>query len=58
MSIRSIIFAAVLVAAAVTIARALINDDLGPLEYVVGVALVLALAAFALRASRRALQRG
>ena len=58
-SVRNLILAAILVAAAVTIARALISgDELGALEYVAGVALVLALAALALRATRRTCQRG
>jgi hypothetical protein len=57
MSVRSLLFAVILVAAAVTVARALISGDgVGPLEYVAGAALVLGLGVLALRASRRALQ--
>jgi hypothetical protein len=55
-SVRSIIFAVVLVAAAVTIGRALITgDNVGPLEYIAGVALVVGLGVLAFRASRRGL---
>jgi hypothetical protein len=54
---RSLVFAIILVAAAVTVTRALISgDDVGALEYVAGAALVVGLGLLALRASRRALQ--
>jgi hypothetical protein len=57
MSGRSLVFAVILLAAAVTVARALISgDDVGPLEYVAGAALVVGLGVLALRASRRAVQ--
>jgi hypothetical protein len=56
-NVRSLIFAVVLVAAAVTIVRALITgDDVAPVEYVAGAALVLGVSVLALRASRRVLQ--
>jgi hypothetical protein len=56
-SVRSIIFAVVLVAAAVTIGRALIaGDNVGALEWVAGAALVVGLGVLAFRASRRGLQ--
>jgi hypothetical protein len=59
MRIRTLLLAAVLVAAAVTVGRALIsNDDIGPVEYVAGIVLVLGLILLALRSVRRAPQRG
>jgi hypothetical protein len=57
MKIGSIILIAVLLAAAVTLIRALIvHDDLGIVEYVGGVVLVFLLLAAAVYRSRVALQ--
>jgi hypothetical protein len=58
MSIRTLLLAAVLVAAAVTVVRALISDDeVGPVEYVAGVVVIVGLVFLALRALRLARQR-
>jgi hypothetical protein len=59
MSLRSLVLALLLVAAAVTVARALISrDNLGALEYVAAATVVLGLGLLALQASRRGLRRG
>lgn len=54
MKLRPLIWGLLLAAAAFSLARALVtHSGVGPLEYVVGVALVVLLAAAALRAGRR-----
>jgi hypothetical protein len=59
MNFRALSLALLLVAAAFTVGRALVtHEEVGALEWVAGVILVLGLAFLALRASRRAAQRG
>ena len=59
MKLRPLIWAGVLVAVAFSLARALAtHDGVGPLEYVVGIVLVVLLAGAALRAGRRAVGPG
>jgi hypothetical protein len=54
MRLRSLIFAALLAAAALSLGRALATrDGVGPLEYVVGIALLLLLCVSTARAVRR-----
>ena len=55
MKLRPLIWGLLLAAAAFSLAQALVtHDGVGPIEYVIGVALVVLLAAAALRAGRRA----
>lgn len=55
MKLRPLIWGLLLVAAAVSLARALAtHDGVGSIEYVVGIALVALLAVAAVRAGRRA----
>jgi hypothetical protein len=57
MKLRPLIWGFLLAAAAFSLARALVtHDGVGPIEYLVGVALVALLAAAALRAGRRAVR--
>jgi len=57
--LRQLIWAGLLVAVAFSLARALVtHDGVGPLEYIVGIALVVVLAGAALRAGRRAVGPG
>jgi membrane protein DedA with SNARE-associated domain len=59
MKLRPLIWAGLLVAMAFSLARALVtHDGVGPLEYIVGIAVVVVLAAAALRAGRRAVRPG
>jgi len=59
MKLRPLIWAGLLVAMAFSLARALATQDgVGPLEYIVGIALVVVLAGAALRAGRRAVRPG
>jgi hypothetical protein len=59
MKLRPLIWAGFLVAMAFSLARALATQDgVGPLEYIVGIALVVVLAGAALRAGRRAVRPG
>jgi membrane protein DedA with SNARE-associated domain len=59
MKLRPLIWAGLLVAMAFSLVRALVtHDGVGPLEYIVGVALVVVLAGAALRAGRRAVRPG
>jgi protein-S-isoprenylcysteine O-methyltransferase Ste14 len=59
MKIRTIALVAVLVVIAFTMLEAMITrDGVGPIEYVTGALLVVALLALAVRVSRHALQRG
>jgi hypothetical protein len=59
MKLRRLILPSLLAAAAFSLARALVtHDGVGPLEYVVGVALVALLAVAALSAGRRAIHPG
>jgi hypothetical protein len=59
MSFRALLLTVLLVAAAFTVGRALVtNEDLGALEWVAGVILVLGLGFLALRTSRRTAHRG
>ena len=59
MKLRPLIWAGLLVAVAFSLARALAtHDGVGPLEYVVGIVLVVLLAGAALRAGRRAVRTG
>ena len=58
MKFRPLVIALVLAAIAANLARALgTHDDVGPLEYITGVALLVALVVGALRFSRRAIRR-
>jgi hypothetical protein len=57
MKLRPLIWGVLLAAAAFSLAQALVtHDGVGPLEYVVGVVLVVLLAAAAFRAGRRAVR--
>jgi hypothetical protein len=59
MSFRALSLTLLLVAAAFTVGRALVtNAEVGALEWVAGVILVLGLAFLALRTSRRTAQGG
>ena len=59
MKLRPLIWAGLLVAVAFSLARALVtHDGVGPLEYIVGIALVVVLAGAALRVGRRAIGPG
>jgi hypothetical protein len=59
MKVRPLIWAGLLAAVAFSLARALVtHDGVGPLEYIVGIALVVVLAGAALRAGRRAVGPG
>ena len=56
MRVRSLIFAAILAAAAVSLGRALATrDGVGPIEYALGIVLLLLLCASTVRAFRRGL---
>jgi hypothetical protein len=58
MRIRSAVWAALLAAAALSLGRALVtHDGVGPIEYAVGIALVVLLCLTAVRALRRAASR-
>jgi hypothetical protein len=57
MKLRPLIWGLLLAAAAFSLAKALVtHHGVGPIEYVVGVVLVVALAAAAFRAGRRAVR--
>ena len=59
MKLRPLIWAGLLVAAGFSLARALVtHDGVGPVEYLVGVALVALLVGAAFRAGRRAVRPG
>jgi hypothetical protein len=56
--LRPLLLAVLLFAAAVTLARALMNHDgVGPFEYIVGVAILALLLVAVVRLTRRALKR-
>lgn len=58
MKFRPLVIALVVAAIAANLARVLgTRDDVGPLEYITGVALLVALVVGALRLSRRAIRR-
>ena len=58
MQLRRFFLAALLVAAAASLVRELVTrDGVGPIEYVVGIVLVVVLLVGALRLSRRAVRR-
>jgi len=55
MRLRPLIWAGILAAVTLSLGRALVtHDGVGPLEYLVGIALVVPLAGAAFRAGRRA----
>jgi hypothetical protein len=55
MRLRPLIWAGILAAVTLSLGRALVtHDGVGPLEYLVGIALVVLLAGAAFRAGRRA----
>ena len=55
MKLRPLIWAGILAAVTFSLGRALVtHDGVGPLEYLVGIALVVLLAGAAFRAGRRA----
>ena len=55
MKLRPLIWAGILAAVTLSLGRALVtHDGVGPLEYLVGIALVVLLAGAAFRAGRRA----
>ena len=55
MKLRPLIWAGILAAVTLSLGRALVtHDGIGPLEYLVGIALVVLLAGAAFRAGRRA----
>ena len=59
MKLRPLIWGLLLAAAAFSLGRALVtHDGVGPFEYLVGIALVVVLAAAAVRAGRRAVGMG
>ena len=58
MRVRSLLFAALLASAALSLGRALVTrDGVGPAEYAVGIALLLLLCLSTVRAARRGLRR-
>jgi hypothetical protein len=58
MQLRPLVLTALVLAAAATLTRALVvRDGVGPIEYVVGAAVVFVLLLAAFRLSRRAIRR-
>jgi hypothetical protein len=58
MRFRSLFFGILVAYAAVSLGRALVTTDgVGPIEYVIGIALVAVLVVTALRATRRAIHQ-
>jgi hypothetical protein len=59
MNLRTLVVVGVLVAAAFALSSALVtHDGVGPIEWVVGIAVVVGLLLLAAQKSRRALTRG